>query len=94
MDRILIYGTGGYAGGSVRGELNNFNAHAVADQSIWANGFAVGLGAEYAITPHITAKAEYLYTSLGSSTFFGGTPNVSSMGANTNLLRAGVNYKF
>ena len=94
MDRILIYGTGGYAGGSIRGVLNNFNRAPSSDQSMWANGFALGLGAEYAITPHITAKAEYLYTSLGSNTYFAGTPNVSSVGANLNLLRAGVNYKF
>ena len=94
MDRILIYGTGGYAGGSIRGVLDNANRQSVSDQSMWANGFALGLGAEYAITPHITAKAEYLYTSLGSNTYFYGTPNVSSAGANLNLLRAGVNYKF
>jgi outer membrane immunogenic protein len=94
MDRILVYGTGGYAGASVRGVLSNVAQSAFADQSYWANGFALGVGAEYALTPHITAKAEYLYTSLGNSTYFAGTPNVSNVGANLSLLRAGVNYKF
>lgn len=94
MDRILVFGTGGYAGASIRGVLNNVPRGSVADQSYWANGFALGFGAEYAITPHITAKAEYIYTSFGSNTYFTGTPNVSSVGANINLLRAGVNYKF
>ncbi len=94
MDRVLIYGTGGYAGGNVRGVLNNAPASAVADQSFYANGFTLGFGAEYAITPHITAKAEYLYVALGSNTYFNSTPNVSSAGANLNLLRGGLNYKF
>ncbi len=94
MDRILIYGTGGYAGGNVRGVLDNAPASAVADQSFYANGFALGAGVEYAITPHITAKAEYLYVGLSSNLYFNNTPNVSSAGANLNLLRGGVNYKF
>jgi outer membrane immunogenic protein len=94
MDRILVFGTVGYAGGNIRGVLNNVPSSAVADQTYYANGFALGLGVEYAITPKISAKAEYLYTSLGSNTYFNNTPNVSSAGANINLLRAGVNYKF
>ncbi|MCI4677642.1 porin family protein [Rhodoblastus acidophilus] len=94
MDRILVFGTGGYAGGDIRGVLNNIPAHAVADQSYWANGWTLGLGAEYAITPHITAKAEYLYASLGSNDYFNSTPNYMSAGANVNILRAGLNYKF
>ncbi|HUO54556.1 MAG TPA: outer membrane protein [Rhodoblastus sp.] len=94
MDRILLFGTGGYAGADVRGVLNNVPAKAVADQSYWANGWTLGLGAEYAITPHITAKAEYLYASFGSNNYFNSTPNYMSAGANLNMLRAGVNYKF
>ncbi len=94
MDRILVFGTAGYAGANIRGVLNNVLYPAVADQTYYANGFALGLGVEYAITPKISAKAEYLYTSLGSNTYFNNTPNVSTAGANINLLRAGVNYKF
>jgi outer membrane immunogenic protein len=93
-DRFLAYGTGGYAGANVRGVLNNVPAQAVADQTFYANGFTLGLGVEYAITPHITAKAEYLYVSLASNNFFNNTPNSSTVGANLNLLRGGVNYKF
>lgn len=93
-DRFLIYGTAGYAGADIRGTLSNIPASAVADQSFWANGYTLGVGAEYAITPHVTAKAEYLYASFGNNTFFNNTPNVTSVGANVNLLRGGVNYKF
>jgi outer membrane immunogenic protein len=94
MDRLLIFGTGGYAGADVSGTLNNFAARAVANQSFWSNGYSLGFGAEYAVTPHITVRAEYLFASLGSNNFFGLTPNYTSAGANVNLLRAGVNYKF
>jgi outer membrane immunogenic protein len=93
-DRFLAYGTGGYAGANIRGVLNNIPASAVADQTLYANGFTLGVGVEYAITPHITAKAEYLYVSLASNNYFNNTPNFTSAGANLNLLRAGVNYKF
>jgi outer membrane immunogenic protein len=93
-DRFVLYGTGGYAGGDIRGTLTNLRATAVADQTFWANGYAFGAGAEYAITPHIIAKAEYIFASLGSNTFFSYTPNITNAGANVNLLRAGLNYKF
>ncbi|MGO8738317.1 outer membrane protein [Rhodoblastus sp.] len=94
MDRLLVFGTAGYAGADIAGRLSNYPASAVANQSFWANGYALGFGAEYAVTPHITVKAEYLYTSLGSNSYFGLTPNYMSASANVNLLRAGVNYKF
>ena len=91
-DRALFFATAGYAGANIRGVLNS--PAAVGDVTHYANGFALGLGVEYAITPHISAKAEYLYTSLGTNSYFGGTPAYASAGANINLLRTGVNYKF
>ena len=91
-DRALFFATAGYAGGNIRGVLTS--PLSVDDQTRYANGFALGLGVEYAITPHITAKAEYLYTSLGSNSYFNNTPAYASAGANINILRTGVNYKF
>lgn len=93
-DRALFFATGGYAGANIRGVLNNGPAGSVADQSQWANGFALGLGVEYALTARISAKAEYLYTSLSSNSYFVGTPNPTNVGANINILRGGVNYHF
>jgi outer membrane immunogenic protein len=92
MDRALLFVTGGYAGADIRALLNGPGV--AVDQTRYANGFALGLGGEYALTPHITAKAEYLYTSLGSNTFFNNTPNFSATSANISLLRGGLNYKF
>ena len=91
-DRALFFATAGYAGANIRGVLSAPGA--VADETYYANGFTLGLGVEYAITPHITAKAEYLYASLGSNTYFNNTSAASSAGANINLIRTGLNYKF
>ena len=43
---------------------------------------------------NISVKGEYLFTGLGSNTFFNGTRDALNSGANINLLRAGVNYRF
>jgi outer membrane immunogenic protein len=90
MDRALLYVTGGYAGANIRGVLNGPGL--AIDQTRYANGFALGLGGEYALTPHISAKAEYIYTSLGANSY--NMPNFASSGTNISLLRGGLNYKF
>jgi outer membrane immunogenic protein len=94
MDRFLLFGTGGYAGADVRGALSG-GTYAL-DQTHVANGWTLGLGMEYAITPHFSAKAEYLYASMGNNNYFGGAPApfATSNGVNLNILRAGVNYHF
>jgi outer membrane immunogenic protein len=90
-DRTLIYGTGGYAGADVRGAVG---APGISlDQSHIANGWALGGGMEYAITPHFSVKGEYMYASMGNNTYFT-PPNAVSNGVNLNLVRAGVNYHF
>ena len=95
-DRAIFYVTGGYAGGNVRGTLNDSGAapNLFLDQSHYLNGYAVGGGVEFAVTNHISVKGEYLFTSLGSTTFFSGTRDALNAGATVNLLRAGVNYRF
>lgn len=92
-DRALFYGTGGYAGAEVRGALSAIAPAAGFDQTRYVNGFTLGVGMEYAITPHITAKAEYLYASFGDASYFS-APYATRTSAGLNLLRGGVNYKF
>ena len=95
-DRALFYVTGGYAGTSLEGKLSDFagSPNLVLDQSHYLNGFAVGLGMEYAITTKISLKGEYLFTGFGSQSYFTGTRDAISSGANISLIRAGVNYHF
>jgi opacity protein-like surface antigen len=65
-------------------------------------GWVAGAGWEHAVADHWTFRAEYLYASfptvnaLGAITDAGGGANTlhGSSDLVTQLLRAGVNYKF
>lgn len=95
-DRALLYVTGGYAGASLNGHISDFNGspNLVLQESHYLNGFAVGLGVEYALTTKISLKGEYLYTGFGSQSFFASTRDQVSAGSHINLVRAGLNYHF
>ncbi len=107
-NRLLVYGTGGfaYAGGS-----SNFNVYDATglywngNPSSTRTGWTVGGGVEYAITNNITIKGEYLYVDLGSqnittagnlaaTTLFPGVYATAKINYDASIFRAGVNYKF
>jgi len=94
-DSLLLYATGGWAW-STRVTASCPNCVLTPDsQSL--NGYAVGAGLEYGISPNLSIKAEYLYTHLGSTDFFvsQGCPpgaGICNMGANVNLFRIGANW--
>ena len=85
VDRALVYGTAGYAGGTMK-------ATSGATSTKWENGYAVGAGLEYAFTNNVSAKAEYLYTHLNDKNY--ALTSVTTAGSNTSAVRTGVNYKF
>jgi outer membrane immunogenic protein len=98
-DRMMIYGTGGIA-------FMNFNEQGIGDNgnedqnssnSGIRVGYALGVGAEYAFTPRLSGKVEYLHMDFGSD---GGHRRQDDGGdcnwtfANeVDLLRVGLNYK-
>eukprot|EP01037_Dinobryon_pediforme_P016690 gene16690-biopygen10150 len=84
VERALVYGTGGFAYGNVKASTPT------AIQNKPEYGYDVGAGIEYAFTNNISAKAEYLYTSLGSKTFAGPT----NVGLHYSTIRTGLNYHF
>jgi outer membrane immunogenic protein len=105
-NRLLIYGTGGFAYG---GGSSNFNVYDASNNFIFngspsstRTGWTIGGGVEYAITNNITIKGEYLYVDLGSKSFntntitFLGAPLYATAKVNydASIFRAGVNYKF
>ncbi|MGA7808308.1 outer membrane protein [Bradyrhizobium sp.] len=106
---LLLYATGGMAVGDVSlatsfvptGILggNCINSSCgVGSASATKVGATVGAGLEYALSNHISIKAEYLYVDLGhTSTTFPLTLAVSQMAANSSyqehVVRAGVNFK-
>jgi outer membrane immunogenic protein len=102
----MLYFTGGYLGAdttvSVLVECDTlFCTTPVvgASNSSFRNGWTLGGGFEAALEGAWTAKLEYLYYDLGSTTVV--TDNSFSGGANTwnvetdgQLVRAGINYRF
>jgi outer membrane immunogenic protein len=90
-DRFMPFITGGAAFGDIRASTPGF-----AGASNTEAGWTVGAGLEFAIAGSWTAKAEYLYVNLGKfncgiSCGALATDNVSFT---TNIVRAGVNYRF
>jgi outer membrane immunogenic protein len=93
FDRVLVYGTGGFAYGNVSQHANYSGD--VFSSNTTQTGYAVGGGVEYKINPAWSLKAEYQYIDLGCDRL------TDSLGNTTNPLdttfqtvRAGVNYHF
>lgn len=93
FDRLLIYGTGGVAFTKYK-----FDQIVLLDQS-WnggsRTGWTAGLGAEYALSDHITAGVEWKYYDFGKKTGDGGiSPPSIGFKETENSVIAKVNYKF
>jgi outer membrane immunogenic protein len=91
-DRFLPYVTGGAAFGDIRGQTPGF-ASSTNDKIGWT----LGAGLEAALVANWTAKVEYLYVDLGSFNCGlncgGGLVN-DNVSFHTNILRAGLNYRY
>lgn len=87
FDRVLVYGTGGLAYGSLKA------TDGLLSRSKSAMGYVLGAGAEYGITDHLSAKLEYNYVSLGKQTFQLGSGR-TKIGVTEHLVKAGLNYRF
>jgi outer membrane immunogenic protein len=98
-DRVMAYATGGLAFGDVKATINGFGGN--SDTNV---GWTVGAGLEGAIAPNWTAKIEYLYVDLGSTScgvalcapVVGGPifPIANNIDFTMHVVRAGLNYKF
>ncbi len=87
FDRILVYGTGGIAFAG-----NNMKKQARGNESQTHVGWTLGAGVEGAITENIVARGEYLYAGYGKENY--NKINAKGVDLNTNVVRAGVAYKF
>jgi outer membrane immunogenic protein len=87
MSNVLFYGTLGLAYGT----LNMKNTLTGVSESHTSPGWAGGAGVEVGLMANWTARAEYLYVDLSSSSF---VLDGNSHGIQSNLLRLGVNYRF
>lgn len=100
-----LYATGGYIGAdttvSVFGACNSSflgcgTPSVYGSNSSFRSGWTIGGGLEAPIAPSWTAKVEYLYFDLGSTTVTTTAPIASSWTVDTDgsLVRAGLNYSF
>jgi outer membrane immunogenic protein len=101
-DRVLFFGTAGGVFGNAQTTLNGLETDHTQ------TGWTAGLGVEFAFADNWTAKVEYLYVDLGSTSVSqicstaactaanGGAPLplTASASLTENLVRVGVNYKF
>jgi len=104
FDRAFIYGKGGVVWGRFNFfETQNYGLPSTLTASSTLPGLLLGLGLEYGLTPHWTAKMEYDYLGFASTVVTqtcqgtGCTPPTSALqsyGATEQLFKLGINYKF
>ncbi len=92
FDRWMLFATGGLAYGDIK-----ISSGAGGSGSANRVGWTAGGGVEFAISGPWSAKIEYLYADLGKPTCDttcngGGDPFTVTF--KTNIVRAGVNYRF
>ncbi|MBI1868837.1 MAG: porin family protein [Methylocystis sp.] len=94
LDRALLYATGGFAGSRDTASVSNVSTGFSGRQSTFQTGWAVGAGLEFMLTNNLSAKGEYLFTSVGSDRFFDFSTNALQTSVNTSALKGGLNYHF
>jgi len=88
--RFLPYVTAGGAFGDVK-----MNPIGLASQTDTRAGWTAGGGVEFALTGPWTAKVEYLYVDLGNKTCNAANCGIAtSVDFTSNIVRAGLNYRF
>lgn len=107
---LLLYATGGFAWGSVNAsyDLDLGSLGQLDDGTTESHmGWSLGGGLEYAVTPNISVKTEYLYVDLGKAELLNedlsGIINSQARGSvdlkieqdiSFHSVRAGINYRF
>ena len=91
-DRVLVYGTGGYAWG--RNEIT-FSAPGISvSEERSHSGWVAGAGVEWALADNWTAKIEYQYLMLDSERYFPTVLGGFDADADIHTVRVGLNYRF
>ena len=100
-DRALFYFKGGLAAGEVTVQTTRNDGLPVSPSftptngtTKWSNGWTVGGGMEFALTPQWSAKAEYMYYDLGSANYAIDSGLVADAETRGSAVKLGVNYHF
>jgi len=86
---LLVYATGGVAWADI-----DYAASGFASRSDTLTGYQVGGGAELALAPQWTLRAEYLYTDLPSTTINHGGGLTNTYDSDFHMVRGGLALKF
>ncbi len=91
FDRFMPYVTGGLAVGNIKADIPGLGSG-----SDTKAGWTVGGGLEYALYGNWTVKAEYLRVDLGTFDcgLACGVVTPTNVKFDTNIVRAGVNFRF
>ncbi|WP_298254223.1 outer membrane protein [Bradyrhizobium sp.] len=94
FDQVLLYGTAGLALADTK--LGASAPGVALSDSQTMTGWTAGAGIEWMFMPRWSVKAEYLYRSFGSQTFFASQiPGGIATGTlNINSGEVGINYHF
>ena len=91
-NNVLLYGKGGVA--FVRNHLQYTNA-AAGNAHEWKRGWMAGGGAEYGITPSISAKLEYNYMDFGTQRYhLIDSDDLVDLKQNVHVVKVGLNWRF
>jgi outer membrane immunogenic protein len=91
MDRFMPYVTGGVAFGDVEA-----NVPGIGRASDTRVGWTVGVGAEYAFSPNMSWKTEYLFVDLGKFDcgLACGVGSPTNVKFDAHIVRTGLNFRF
>lgn len=90
MGNCLPYITGGYAYSHSR--ISATDGPLSTDATF--SGWAIGGGADYALSENVSFRAEYIHAEFGSKTIFAGAAYESKTEPSSDAVRIGLNYKF
>ena len=100
FDRVLVYGTGGFAYANTTTSLNVPANNISTTSSQFHTGYVFGAGVEVAVTNNVLLRAEYLRAELDEKTVSSGAIPWTGFNYNVNertdvnIVRAGLDYKF
>jgi outer membrane immunogenic protein len=94
MDRALLYVTGGFAGSRNTVTVSNLYIPFYGQQSKFQTGWALGAGLEFMLTNNLSAKGEFIFTSVGSDRYFDFSPSAFQSSVNNSTVKGGLNYHF
>jgi outer membrane immunogenic protein len=94
MDALLLYAKGGFAWANNKTTISVPLLGASSSDSHTHTGYTLGGGLEYLFSPSWSAKAEYMYTNLGSENYNLSGDSLPSGTIDFHTVKVGVNYHF